>query len=304
MARYPSTVMVTIVCPWDEQERLAEDVFRAEIRDAVAKGFRRMYVFGTAGEGYAVDTARFTRVVEVFGDELLGSETTPIVGVIGLSTGNVIERIRIAHDLGFRDFQISLPSWSALSDPEVLQYFVEIGGAFPDSSFMHYNTTRSRRVLTGTEYRWLSEAIPNLVATKIISSDLGIVSSAVREAPDLMHFLAETTIAHGALYGDCALLGTYGILAPKRSWALLEAVQAGRFREAAAMGSWFDSLNRDLFEPLFADVRIDGAYDKLIAKLGGAPDLPLRMLSPYRSISRDEFERTRDLLRELHPECE
>ena len=304
MARYPSTVMVTIVCPWDEQERLAEDVFRAEIRDAVAKGFRRMYVFGTAGEGYAVDTARFTRVVEVFGDELLGTETTPIVGVIGLSTGNVIERIRIAHDLGFRDFQISLPSWSALSDPEVLQYFVEIGGAFPDSSFMHYNTARSRRVLTGTEYRWLSEAIPNLVATKIISSDLGIVASAVREAPDLMHFLAETTISHGALYGECALLGTYGILAPKRSWALLEAVQAGRFREAATMGSWFDSLNRDLFEPLFADVRVDGAYDKLIAKLGGAPDLPLRMLSPYRSISHDEFERTRDLLRELHPECE
>ncbi|HVA86334.1 MAG TPA: dihydrodipicolinate synthase family protein [Candidatus Saccharimonadales bacterium] len=304
MPRYPSTVMVTVVCPWDDHERLAEDVFRREIRDAVAKGFRRIYVFGTAGEGYAVDTERFTRVLEVFGDELLGTETTPMVGVIGLSTGNVLERLRIARDLGFRDFQISLPSWSALSDAEVLQYFVEIAGTFPDSSFMHYNTVRSRRVLTGTEYRWLSEAVPNLVATKIISSDLKVVSSAVRDAPELMHFLAETTIAHGSLYGQCALLGTYGILAPKRSWALLEAVQAGRFREAAEIGSWFDSVSRDVLEPLFADVRVDGAYDKVIAKLGGVEDLPLRMLSPYRTVSDDEFERTRQLLRELHPECE
>ena len=35
-------------------------------------GFRHVYVFGTAGEGYAVDTPRFRRVIEVFGDEMAG----------------------------------------------------------------------------------------------------------------------------------------------------------------------------------------------------------------------------------------
>lgn len=194
MARYPSTVMVTAVCPWDEQERLVEDVFRRQLRLALENGFRRIYVFGTAGEGYAVDTARFRRVVEVFGDELLGGPAVPMVGVIGLSTGNVVERLQIAYDLGFRDFQISLPSWAAVTDQEVLRYFVDVCGTFPDSNFMHYNSARTRRILTGTEYRWLVEAVPNLVATKLISSDLSIIGSAVRDAPKLMHFLTEQTI--------------------------------------------------------------------------------------------------------------
>ena len=62
MARYPSTVMVSVVCPWDDAEQLDEGVFRREIRHAVDAGFRRIYVFGTAGEGYAVDSERFRRV--------------------------------------------------------------------------------------------------------------------------------------------------------------------------------------------------------------------------------------------------
>jgi dihydrodipicolinate synthase/N-acetylneuraminate lyase len=304
MARYPSTVMVTAVCPWDEEEQLVEEVFRRQLRLAIERGFRRIYVFGTAGEGYAVDTAQFRRVVEVFGDELLGGVAVPMVGAIGLSTGNVVERLRIAHDLGFRDFQISLPSWAALTDEEVLRYFVDVCGSFPDSNFMHYNSARTRRVLTGREYRWLVEAIPNLVATKIISSDLSVVGSAVRDAPELMHFLAEGTIAHGSIFGECALLGTYAMLAPRHAWSLLEAAQAGRLAEAAAIGTWFEGLNRELFEPLFVDPRVDGAYDKVIAKLAGVSDLPLRMLSPYRCVGDDEFDRTAELLRERFPDCD
>ena len=28
MARYPSTVMVSVLCPWDDDEQLAEEMFR------------------------------------------------------------------------------------------------------------------------------------------------------------------------------------------------------------------------------------------------------------------------------------
>jgi hypothetical protein len=97
MARYPSTVMVSIVCPWDEDERLDEAIFRREIQHALTGGFRHLYVFGTAGEGYAVDSARFRRVIEVFGDELAGSDAHPTVGVIGMSTATVVERLAVAH---------------------------------------------------------------------------------------------------------------------------------------------------------------------------------------------------------------
>ena len=160
MARYPSTVMVSVVCPWDDDEQLDEAVFRREIQHAVTAGFRRIYVFGTAGEGYAVDSARFRRVIEVFGDELAGTDATPMVGVIGLSTANVLERVAVAHAMGFREFQVSLPAWSVLSDDEVVTYLTAVCGAYPDSRFMHYNTARVGRIVDGALYRRLVELDP------------------------------------------------------------------------------------------------------------------------------------------------
>jgi dihydrodipicolinate synthase/N-acetylneuraminate lyase len=303
MARYPSTVMVSIVCPWDDAERLDETAFRRATRHALGAGFRHLYVFGTAGEGYAVDTARFRQVAEVLRDETTDTEAQPMVGVIGLSTASVVERLGVAHDLGFRAFQISLPSWSPLADAEVVDYFDAVCGAFPDSRFMHYNTVKAGRLVGGSLYRQLVGRVPNLVATKTMTSDLGVVAGVVRDAPELMHFLTEQSIAYGGLFGEVALLGTFAALAPEQSWALLDAVQNGRHEHAAEIGSWFERLSHTIFDPLMVDRRVDGAYDKTIEKLSkGMTDFPLRMLSPYRTVSEVEFEKARRRLAEAFPE--
>jgi dihydrodipicolinate synthase/N-acetylneuraminate lyase len=305
MARYPSTVMVTALCAWDDAERLDEPMFRRQVDHILASGFRHVYVFGTAGEGYAIDTDRFRRVVELFGELLLDTDASPMVGVIGLSTGNVLERIRIAHDLGFRSFQFSLPSWSVLSDQEVVRYFEAVCGSFPNSVFMHYNTAKSGRVVGGGLYRELVERIPNLVATKIMSDDLSVVASAVSDAPELMHFLHEQSIAYGSLFGEVGLLGSYGALAPKKSWALLEAARSGDAKRCAEIGAWFAHMVDEVLTPLMADRRVDGAYDKTVAKLHPAlREFPLRMLSPYRTITDEEFALAAQTLRERFPDCE
>lgn len=303
MARYPSTVMVSIVCPWDDDERLEEAIFRRAIRHALSAGFRHLYVFGTAGEGYGVDSSRFRDVVAVLLDETGGTDTQPMVGVIGLSTANVIERLDVAHGLGVRSFQMSLPSWSPLSDGEVVDYFEAVCGSFPDSGFMHYNTVKAGRLVTGALYRQVVERVPNLVATKTMTGDLGVVAGVVRDAPELMHFLTEQSIAYGALFGEVALLGTFAALAPEQSWALLDAVQKGRHEAAAEIGSWFERLNHTVFDALMVDRRVDGAYDKTIEKLSpGMADFPLRMLSPYRTVSDSEFEDARRRLADAFPE--
>ncbi len=304
--RYPSTAMVSVVCPWDEREQLDEVAFRHEIDHAIRANFRHVYVFGTAGEGYGVDTARFRRVIEVFGDEMRGTDgARAMVGVIGLSTGNVIERIAIAHEMGFREFQISFPIWQTVTDPEALMFMKDVCGAFPDSLFMHYNTGRVGRVLDGRQYRPIIDAVPNLVATKTMTADQLIVGSVVRDAPELTHFLTETSVAVGSLYGTVGLLATYGALAPKHCWAVLNAANEGRHRDAAALGGWFERLGREIFDPLMADRRIDGAYDKLIEKLSpGQEGFPLRMLSPYRGLSDEEYTQAARTLREKFPDCE
>ena len=170
---------------------------------------------------------------------------------------------------------------------------------------MHYNTARVGRIVDGALYRRLVELIPNLVATKTMTSDVGVVAGVVREAPELMHFLTEQTIATGSLHGEVALLGTFGGLAPKKSWAIVDAANNGRHREAAEIGAWFARLSDVVFGPLMADRRVDGAYDKLIERLSpGLEDFPLRMLSPYRTISVEEADEAARLLREHFPDCE
>jgi dihydrodipicolinate synthase/N-acetylneuraminate lyase len=245
-------------------------------------------------------------VVEVFADQMSRTpDARAMVGVIGLSTGNVLERIRVAHDIGIREFQISFPMWQTLTEPEVLTYLQEICGAFPDSLFMHYNTARVGRVINGYAYRPIVAAIPNLVATKTLTSDLVTVGNVVREAPELMHFLSEQSIVDGALFGEVGLLGTFGSLAPKKSWAVWEAANAGRYRDAAKIGAWFERMSREIFDALMVDRRVDGAYDKTIEKLSpGLDDFPLRMLSPYRTISDDEFQQAQQILRDRFPDCE
>lgn len=303
VARYPSTVMVSIVCPWDDDERLNETQFRRAIDHALGAGFRHLYVFGTAGEGYAVDGERFRRVVEVFLGGTAGADVHPMIGVIGLSSGAVLERLHVAYGLGARAFQVSLPAWSVLDDAEVGAYFETVCGAFPDAVFMHYNTARVGRIVDGALYREIAARVPNLVATKTMSGELSVVSGVVRDAPELMHFLTEQSIAYGSLFGDVALLGTFGALAPERSWDLLHAAREGRHVEAAAIGSWFQRLSADLFAPIMVDRRVDGAYDKTIQRL--VPDMhdfPLRMLSPYRTVSEPEFAAALATLRERYPE--
>ena len=149
--RYHQAILISCEIPWDENERLLEDVFRREVRMILGQRFTDVYVFGTAGEGYAVDTPRFERIAAIFHEETRGAGVHASVGVIGLSTANIVERLAIAHSRGFRHFQISLPSWGALNDREMTRFFTDVCGRFPDSTFLHYNLMRAKRLLTAAD---------------------------------------------------------------------------------------------------------------------------------------------------------
>jgi dihydrodipicolinate synthase/N-acetylneuraminate lyase len=118
--RFPACVLATVVVPWTEADRLDEGLFRYEIGSLLEAGYSNLYVFGTAGEGYAVSEAQFAQVTTVLVDEMRAGGVEPMVGVISLSLETMLQRIAFArHSLGVRRFQISLPSWGALEGAEV-----------------------------------------------------------------------------------------------------------------------------------------------------------------------------------------
>ncbi len=299
--RYPQAILVSCEIPWDENEMLMEEVFRRELRHVLTH-FRHLYIFGTAGEGYAVDTARFQRIVEIFHAETRGDDVHPMVGVIGLSTANIVERLTFAYAVGFRTFQISLPPWGALNDRELMTFFTDVCGAFPDASFLHYNLPRAQRVLTGAEYRRLVETVPNLVATKNTAGGAVRATDLMRNAPELQHFFGEANFPFGCMEGECSLLSSLGPTTPAKVHAFFNAGCEGRWDECFRLQKGLRDLQYGLLNPLRDQSYIDGAYDKLLKRLGGFEEMPLRLLSPYQGISEAAYQHCRQRLHTKFPE--
>ncbi len=294
-ARYPQAILVSCEIPWDENEELLEDVFRRSLQ-ATLRHYNHLYIFGTAGEGYAVSQAQFRRIVDIFYEETRGDDIHPMVGLIGMSTPIVLDKLQYAYDRGFRAFQISLPSWGALTDAEVMTFFRDVCGAFPSANFLHYNLPRAGRVLEARDYRPLVDALPNLVATKNTGGGHRRAAQLVSQVGELQHFLGEGNFLQGCFYGECSLLATFGSLSPQKVKAYFAAALAGDFPTMLALQRGFHDLLADLFGALAGDVKIDGAYDKLWQRLGGFEQMPLRLLSPYHGFSEAQFSACRQLL--------
>ena len=155
MARYPQGILVACPSPWDDRDELDEATSRRGGPLVLAAGFEHFYVFGTGGEGYAVDTRRFRQVVDVVprgGRRPRRSARWSASSACRRSRSSSASSTPTTS--GFRMFQISLPSRGApLDDDEVLRFFSDVCGAFPDSRFLHYNLPRTKRVLGGRGLR-------------------------------------------------------------------------------------------------------------------------------------------------------
>jgi dihydrodipicolinate synthase/N-acetylneuraminate lyase len=300
MPRYPQGILVSCEIPWDENESLLEDVFRREVRETIARGFRNLYIFGTAGEGYAVDTARFRRIVEIFWEETQGEGVNPGVGVIGLSTANIVERISIAHSRGFRFFQISLPSWGALNDREMLKFFVDACGRFPDSRFLHYNLMRTKRLLTADDYRRIIEVVPNLAATKNTGTSVDTTAALMRKAPELQHFFGESMFPHGCLHGECSLLSSFAPMIPSKTHEFFSYGVNGEIEKLFRAQKAYLDMAFDVIGPMLRTSLIDGAYDKALVRLGGLEAMPLRLLSPYEFTSEEVYQECKRILHDKY----
>ena len=300
MGRYPRCIMSTCVVPWDENGDFIEGLFRDHVRTLCENLTRHLYVFGTAGEGYAVSDRQFDRIVAAFSDEMQAAGAEPMVGVISLSLATIVERIERSRERGVRRFQISLPSWGPLSDAELFAFFDQVCGRFRDCEFLHYNLLRAKRLVTAADYARLSAAHPNLVATKNSTDSINRIDELEALAPDLRHFYTEVGYAYGSLIAEPGLL--IGIAGTNHA-AAKQFFEAGVRRDSGrllAMQRELGAAIRDLVALVGAEAHIDGAYDKMLWKLFD-PRFPLRLLSPYQHCPEATFERFKTLLAERYP---
>jgi dihydrodipicolinate synthase/N-acetylneuraminate lyase len=291
--RFPRVTLAAVCIPWDDRNNLAEDVFREQIRLHLRAGVKDLYVFGTAGEGYAVTESLFDEIVRLFADEMShDAAARPMIGLISLSMRTILERIERCLALGLRTFQFALPGWGPLNDNELNTFFKEVVGRFPDARFLHYNLHRAGRVLGPAEYARLAADYPNLVGAKNGTSNIVMLHDLLTQAPAIRQFYTELGYPQGCLVGEPGYLMSLTTMNP---WLGVRFFEAGVAREWDTLfGIQAESL--ELFELLVdsggaevgthafpgAKAHMDGAFEKVLAKVLD-PGMPLRLLPPYQS---------------------
>jgi dihydrodipicolinate synthase/N-acetylneuraminate lyase len=177
----------------------------------------------------------------------------------------------------------------------MLKFFVDVCGAFPDAKFLHYNLLRTKRLLTAQDYRRVADAVPNLVATKNTGTTVSSTAELMKLTPEIQHFFGEAMFPTGCLHGECSLLSSFAPMIPTRSKELFEYGRTGQIEKLFRFQKEYLDVVEDIIAPLRRRALIDGAYDKVLVRLGGI-DMPLRLLSPYETFSEDVFEECRIIL--------
>jgi len=272
--------------PWSPDLTLDETSFRNLLGRLSTLGAHQLYVMGTAGEGYAMTDDRFKRVVDVFVDAMRGAGVGMQVGVISLATEEVIDRVRYAHDLGVRSFQISLPSWGAVTNAEMMTFFKTVCGAYPDSEFLHYNLARAKRILDGEDYRMILDEVPNLVAAKQNTSDMSLIRSWMQKAPELQHFMLQAAYGYASQFGECSLLCSMHGVYPELTREYFAAGSSGNVTRTLEIAEEFNRHRDGIFGHVDRTM-IDGASDKLLVWLTDQ-SFPRRLLPPYEGFTDAE----------------
>ncbi len=302
MRRTQSTILATCCLPWNEDFSLDENLFRKEIRFLLKNATENLYIFGSAGEGYSVTDKEFLYISRIFTDEMSSNNARPMIGVMGSSSAQILDRLRAAYDLGVRSFQLSLPYWGRCTMKEILYFFDSICPDYEDCCFLHYNCEKTKRMLNADEYADIAARFPNITATKNIVDSVKDIFELVTKSPQIMHFFME----YG--FGIASLLGLEAglVVAPastnwKKARKFYNACRSADVVHIRNMLPALIQIQETLIKTVGPEGHMDGTYDKIYARMA-FPDFPLRLRQPYTAASEETYQSMIDFLEKELPE--
>lgn len=170
---------------------LDEQSFRTNIKRLIGAGVSGIAVAGTSGECYTLSDDELDTMCRILTEETRSSGVVSIVGATGLSTGEAIERARIAQAAGVDGAMLIQPYYSPLTEDELQLFWEEVCAAVPDLGVLVYHYDWVRQPYSADTYRRLS-AIPNLVGSKEAHWDFGMWKNLHNTSP-LKHMSSTDT---------------------------------------------------------------------------------------------------------------
>jgi len=294
-------VWVAMPAPWTATWQIDRGAVRELVDRYAAAGLHGAYTTGTDGEMHVLDQREFTVLAGAFGRATAEAGLPAQMGCTWSHTDGVIERARIAAANGIDTIQVALPSWVPLNDAELRGFFAALQEALPETQFIHYNIAQAGRFLGGVDYRAILDVAPNLAGSKHTGGNVASLIEIVTETPGLAHFVVDTQIVPGALFGAKGFYSFIANLSPALALELWRQCDAGAWEAAAAWRIRIDALLRD-WRAARAAITASPALGKIATAAGIWPGMPLAVRPPYQAGTDADVAALRRLVAEAFPE--
>ena len=203
-------VVVPMITPIDENERIDEAAIRRQVDYVIDGGVSGILLYGSNGEFYVIEEDEMRRGLAIVLDQAAGR--VPIYfGIGAISTKKCVRLAKMAVELGAAAISVLQPMFLKPTEPELYLHFKTVCEAVPETPVLLYNNPgRVGYTLSGSLVERLAHEIPNLVGMKDTSGDMTQTSEFIRRTRDVdfkvfggKDTLLYASLCHGAVGGVC-----------------------------------------------------------------------------------------------------
>jgi len=223
-------MVVPLVTPLDENERVDVTALRRIVRHVLKAGVHGLFVNSTSGEAVCLADAEKKRALDVVVEEN-GGATPVYAGISDTGTRRTLDNLKWSEKAG-ADVVVAHPPYyfPPNQDSELIDYYTRLADSC-SRPLMLYNIpfTTQAPLTVGAVREMLAH--PNIIGIKDSSTDFGYLLELIelkKERSDFAIFIGKTQLwTAGMLSGADGGLDGISNLIPDRCTALYRAIAAG-----------------------------------------------------------------------------
>ena len=203
-------VIVPIITPIDENERIDEKALRDHVDYVIEGGILGILAFGSNGEFYVVEEDEMERGLKIMVDQAAGR--VPVYfGIGAISTKKCVRLAKMAAANGAAGVSVLQPMFLKPTEEELFRHFKAIADAVPETPVLLYNNPgRVGYTMSGNLVERLAHEVENIVGMKDTSGDMTQTAEFIRRTRDVgfkvfggKDTLLYASLCHGAVGGVC-----------------------------------------------------------------------------------------------------
>lgn len=203
-------VVVPIITPIDENERIDEARLRSQVDYVIEGGVLGVLAFGSNGEFYMIEEDEMERGLKIMLDQAAGR--VPVYfGIGAISTKKCCRLAKMAQTNGAAGISILQPMFLKPTENELFLHFKTIAESVPELPVLLYNNPgRVGYTMSANLVDRLAHEVENIVGMKDTSGDITQTAEFIRRTRDVnfkvfggKDTLLYASMCHGAVGGVC-----------------------------------------------------------------------------------------------------